>query len=203
LLVAVPSTLLACLWHRVAPAARFFTQLRLEFLAGLPDAQARLSLMLELLGERNERIEQLELDVKVGGTAAGAANLGYIVHDFWVVCMAARLLGPAYMLAGGSLWFLAQVLWERLAGSGPGDAACWPAPGLACPQRLAPVHVVGRGAHKLGASFTRAMPAGPGLQEMKAIFHQQLSVAADQLHAARQQLERRQQQHPAAGGAAG
>ncbi len=28
--------------------------------------QARLSLMLELLGERNERIEQLELDVQVG-----------------------------------------------------------------------------------------------------------------------------------------
>ena len=28
--------------------------------------QARLSLLLELLGERNERIEQLELDVQVG-----------------------------------------------------------------------------------------------------------------------------------------
>lgn len=30
-----------------------------------PCLQARLSLMLELLGERNERIEQLDMDVQV------------------------------------------------------------------------------------------------------------------------------------------
>lgn len=34
------------------------------------------------------------------------------------------------------------------------------------------------------------------MQDMKQIFHQQLSIAADQLLAARQQLEQQQQQSP-------
>ena len=36
------------------------------------------------------------------------------------------------------------------------------------------------------------------VREMKAIFHAQLGVAADQLYAARQQLEQQQQQQHAA-----
>lgn len=100
-------------------------------------AQGQLSLMLELLGERNERIEQLELDVKVWGpalcTPAGNGK---------TVAIGRRM--PSHAAAG----------------------CCW---------------------HQGSAQTLPPLP-----QEMKHIFHQQLSLAADQLHAAQQQLEQQQ-----------
>lgn len=95
--------------------------------------------MLELLGDRNERIDQLEQDVQ----ARLQQHLPVARHEGVV-------------------------------------RACSQRPGAAL------------------SSLTALCPPRSS-QDMKHIFHQQLSIAADQLHAAHQQLEQQQQQREAVG----
>ena len=124
-----------------------------------PARQGRLGLMLELLGERNERIEQLEADVKVGGCGVGGR--------------------------GASAGKRGRRASRRVQEEGDGRVGAGSAVGPGGERRQA------------GQPASRALahqPRNPGCpQDMKAIFHQQLSLAADQLFEARQRLEAQQQ----------
>jgi hypothetical protein len=126
--------------------------------------------MLELLGERNERIEQLEMDVRVG----------------WCLLVGGSCL--AFLLAARPTCFPEILVCSELSRR------------ASCLRHYphSPYHLLVLHASGAVNNFPPALPARPparppALQEMKLIFHQQLSIAADQLHAALKQLEQQQQ----------